>query len=524
MNQLIFNSMKRIYTFIFVTMAMLMLSVNSAWAQYVKLTAEDGSVSWIEIEGNINGTNIVIYKADNESAIDQNTKGSIDLNEVWSRSGGRGTHYQVTSIGTYAFGGCNGLTSVTIPSNVKNIWDYAFGGCSGLTSITIPSSMTGWIGGSVFSGCSGLTSIVVESGNSVYDSRENCNAIIETASNTLIVGCKNSKIPSSVTSIGEEAFLDCSGLKSIEIPSSVTSIGNWAFVGCSDLNSVVIHSGVTNIGCEAFKDCSGLTSVVIPSSVTSIAGNVFVGCSDLTSIVVESGNSVFDSRNNCNAIIETASNTLIAGCKNTKIPSNVTDIGGRAFYGCSGLTSIEIPSSVTGIGNKAFYGCTGLISVTSYITNVFYTGDSADGDTFFGCENATLYVPRGLASIYRSKADWDCFNNIVESIALAMSCNNKGKVMVNGGVQFTNDMGEVSVYDGTDNTFVFTPEENCQLEQVLIDGLDVTLSVKNNQLTTKVHEGSKMIVTFSKSSGDMNGDGKVNISDVVALVNLILGQ
>ena len=104
-----------------------------------------------------------------------------------------------------------------------------------------------------------------------------------------------------------------------------------------------------------------------------------------------------------------------------------------------------------------------------------------------------------------------------------MACNNKGKVTVNGGVQFTNDMGEVSVYDGTDNTFVFTPEENCELEQVLIDGLDVTLSVKNNQLKTKIRENSKMIVTFSKQ-GDMNSDGRVDISDVVALVNMILGQ
>ena len=109
-------------------------------------------------------------------------------------------------------------------------------------------------------------------------------------------------------------------------------------------------------------------------------------------------------------------------------------------------------------------------------------------------------------------------------IPLAMSCNNKGKVKINDGVQFTNDMGKVNVYDGADNTFVFTPEENCELEQVLIDGVDVTKSAKNNQLITKVHEGSKMIVTFSKSSGDMNGDGMVNISDVVALVNLILGQ
>ena len=536
--------MKRISFYLFVTMAMLMLSVSSAWAQYVKLTAPDGTVSWIEIEGSIDGIDIEINNVYETSAIDENTEGSIDLNEVWDFSGGRGTNYQVTSIGEYAFLNCSGLTSIDIPSSVTSIAPYAFSGCSGLTSVDIPSSVTS-IGGSAFyecsgmtsivilsnvtsigdfafahcSGltsvnipssvtsigayafeyCSGLTSIVVELGNPVYDSRNNCNAIIETASNTLITGCKNTMIPSSVTSIGDYAFFFCSSLTSIEIPSSVTSIGVWAFRGCSGL----------------------------------------------TSIVVESGNSVYDSRNNCNAIIETVSNTLIVGCNNTKIPSSITNIaeaafatysnltsidipssvtsiGFFAFYGCSGLTSIVIPSSVTSIGNQAFYGCSGLTSITSYMTDVIKTGI----DAFYGCSNATLYVPKGFANFYRSIADWNSIKKIEEipGISLAMSCNNKGKVTVNGGVQFTNDMGEVSVYDGTDNTFVFTPEENCQLEQVLIDGLDVTLSVKNNQLTTKVHEGSKMIVTFSKSSGDMNGDGLVNISDVVKLVNVILGQ
>ena len=382
--------MKRISFYLFVTMAMLMLSVSSAWAQYVKLTAEDGTVSWIPIKGTINGTNFEIlnYSINNGygRTIDQNTKGSIDLNEVWSRSDGTGTHYQVISIGDGAFTDCFFLTSVVIPF--------------------------------------------------------------------------------SVTSIGKSAFFCCYGLTSVDIPSSVTSIGE-----------------------NAFGSCSRLTSVVIPSSVTSIENSAFSGCRRLTSVV---------------------------------IPSSVTSIGSFAFSECSGLTSITIPSSVTSIGDLAFYYCSGLNSVTSCITEVFETGVGA----FNYCDNASLYVPKGLVNTYKSTADWNRIKKIEEipSIAFAMSCNNKGKVTVNDGVQFTNDMGEVSVYDGTDNTFVFTPEENCQLEQVLIDGLDVTLSVKNNQLTTKVHEGSKMIVTFSKSSGDMNGDGMVNISDVVALVNLILGQ
>ena len=152
----------------------------------------------------------------------------------------------------YAFSGCSGLTSLTIPSSVTEIGSYAFEDCCGLTSLTIPSSVTS-IGWYAFEGCSGLTSLT---------------------------------IPSSVTEIGRETFMGCSGLTSLTIPSSVTSIGWSAFSGCSGLTSLTIPSSVTSIGYYAFSGCSGLTSLTIPSSVTSIDDNAFSGCSGLTSIYV----------------------------------------------------------------------------------------------------------------------------------------------------------------------------------------------------------------------------------------------
>ena len=216
-----------------------------------------------------------------------------------------GNTYKVTSIGESAFANCYDLTSITIPNSVTSIKNLSFYGCKGLTSLTIPNSVTS-IGYSAFMGCTGLTSltipasvafidkvafsdcnfssIVVEDENINYDSRENCNAIIHTASNTLILGCKETIIPNSVTGIDYRAFGNCKGLSSIIIPQNVIVIGTSTFEGCKDLTSIEIPKNAKTIMRNAFKGCTNLASVTLPKSVTFIGNNAFGGCVNLKAI------------------------------------------------------------------------------------------------------------------------------------------------------------------------------------------------------------------------------------------------
>ena len=240
-------------------------------------------------------------------------------------------------------------------------------------------------------------------------------------------------IPTGATKIDDYAFQGCENLISVIVPDSVTEIGRWAFVGCNNLTKVTIPNGLTEIEWGVFSGCSSLASITIPDSVTYISGRAFEGCSNLESIsigsnvrnirreafngctslrriVVAEGNPEYDSRNNCNAIIDTKTNNLVIGCAGTIIPNSVARIEERAFAGCVNLLDITIPQSVSSIGVDAFEGCTSLKSITVSESNPKYDSrnncnaiiETQHDELILGCD--TTIIPYGVKNIWHGKA------------------------------------------------------------------------------------------------------------------------
>ena len=348
-----------------------------------------------------------------------------------------GQSIPVKSVGTI-YG--DSLLSVVIPSPVETIESSISGPL--LSSITIAGSVT-YIADGAFYNCPSLTSI---------------------------------SIPSGVTHIGYATFANCTSLTSVNIPDAVTSIGDFAFNGCTSLSSISIPDAVDSIGNYAFGGCMGLTSVTIPNGVTFIGENPFVGCSALSSIVVDAANAYYDSRNGCNAIIETATNTLVTGCQNTVIPSAITTIGIAAFEDCTGLTSVTIPSSVTTIGGYAFYGCTGLpsISIPNGVTEIGYAAFAYCSGLTELTSRATVApflnqyvfyevsptipvnIPCGSQTSYSSDSEWSNFSNFVEvgfTVSATSSDNSKGQVDILSTPTCTNSTATVSATANTDYSF-----------------------------------------------------------------------
>ena len=462
-----------------------------------------------------------------------------------------------------------GCKNTVIPNTVTSIGSYAFSR-GGLTSITIPNSVSS-IDNYAFTGCTGLTDIIVVNDNPYYDSRNNCNAIIETASNKLIAGCKNTVIPNTVTSIGNFAFYECSSLTSIDIPNSVTAIGHSAFNGCSSLSSIDIPNSVTAIGgstfygtgwynnqpdglvyaglvaykykgtmpngtsitlrdgtlgiaADAFSNCNGLITITIPNSVTNIGTSAFFRCSSLTSVSFPDSVSVSiideDTFYGCSSLtsITIPNNVSIigknaffgSGLTSVTLGNSLTIIGVKAFSFCTNLISVEIPNSVTTISECAFYACNSMTSVT--IPN---SVTSIDMDAFFGCGLTSVTIPNSVTYL-----GYEAF----------LECRRLAKVSIGNSIRYIYD----DTFYGCDS-----------LKTVKCIGTVPPVMKRNDCFSTAAYNNATLLVPSNSieayqatdywylfnhiqgynntNTGDIDGDGGVNIADVTALIDLLLG-
>ena len=344
--------------------------------------------------------------------VDESFSGHLNIPESFTDE--TGTH-QIVWIGALAFSECSGITSVTIPTSIETIRDRAFYGCSSLSDFKIPESVD-YVGREAFMNTAWFNS---QQDGLVYN-------------DNVLLGRKGQ------SPTGE-----------IEIPVGTRVVADGALI-YAPVTSVNIPNTVTHICNSAFFQNS-LTTLYIPSSVVSLGYQAFEANRDLSTITVDPGNSVFDSRDNCNAIIEKATNKLILGCQNTVIPSTVTTIGTGAFYSCTNLESIEIPASITSIEERAFYNCP-LTKIRSYATTPPAIGSEEYFPTFIyeGYVDITVYVPAGSEEAYRSANGWSKFQNIVPMEAEKKELE-VGDTFTADGITYKvtdADLKEVQVGDG----------------------------------------------------------------------------
>ena len=350
-------------------------------------------------------------------------------------------------IGSAAFLWNSHLRKVNLPDSLSYIGPRAFNDTGLRDTVVIPASVT-YIGKAAFSGCLFVPGMRVDAGNSVYDSRNNCNAVIKSATNQLLFGCYSSVIPDDVVEICDYAFDHCMLLPNIDIPASVRRIGENAFGNTYYINSITIPNTVTEIGEAAFYSSRGLVSATLPDNLTKIPDGLFMFCSKLRTVNIPAG-------------VDSIGDDAFYMCPKLKIdalPDGVRFIGEYAFSGCDSLTSIVTPNSLQFIGEKAFYNCKNLTTVTlgsgltDLGTDVFGSCANIQTITCYAVNPPTLsnteatlftkatvlYVPAASLAAYEADDEWGKLDvrpmggTDIDLLDGANGTDTRRKAMING--------------------------------------------------------------------------------------------
>lgn len=500
----------------------------------------------------------------------------------------------ITDIPDWAFGDCSNLKTVQLPDNLVSIGEYAFSGCdlneiafpetlisigfwafssNSITSLIIPKNVKELSANSLV--CSKIKSIVVDEQNPYFDSRENCNAIIDSKSNRLVKGCINTVIPNTIISIGEEAFANCYDMVELPvIPESVVEVGRNAFMGTQwDMNlpsglvyvgkvayyynddkelltSLELREGTKGIAEGTFEMCSNLASVTLPEGLIHIGDWAFGECSSLTEINFPStvqhaeASAFYGTPWNDNLgegltyIGKVAYKYNIGGQTNIDLTfkEGTISISGGAFSGINVPIIITLPSSLMEIGGNAFGYCPNIQSIYSYIEKPFdidrstflYYGD----DKKYHFTSANLYVPIGTRSTYENAEGWKLFQNIVE-----MEPENKEKcatptiTYIHGKLHFdcatpgARFMSKVTAADAMESE-----KQDVQLSAQYIVSVKAVAKgyADSDEVTATVTWGDGTMVVENITvedtrdmKGDVNNDGTVDVADIASVISIM---
>ncbi len=458
----------------------------------------------------------------------------------------------IKEIANYTFYNCKNLKSITLPKHLENIGYYAFTRCESLEKIVIPAGVVS-IGKQTFEGCTSLVSVTLP---------ESITAIAP----SLFKSCTSLKevtVPKNVKSISEKAFMDCNGLEKVILPSGLSVIGASAFENCTSLTDINLPESITALEEHAFFNCKKLCGIILPENIERIGKYAFYGCIALDGIYIPGSISEISAStfSNCTSLktvtvghgVKTVNEKAFNGCTSLvsiAIPDSITDIGNRVFAGCTSLKRIALPHSITSIGERAFSGCTGLVSITipygvttieKYTFNycpslksitvheniteiadnafvkceglrtVRYTGNESRWNSIVIGEgndyltDAELYLQSyGICSASADIMEPGTYGENTDSIVVGMDAGITAETLK--AMLVYSDRTSVKVFDDNGN-------------EISLDN-DIRNGYKLRHFAS---DGTLLAEAVIAVKGDVNCDGKIDITDITAVMMLIAG-